>query len=223
MENAGRGCVDELIDRKARAVLIAAGTGNNGGDGFVIARVLVEQGIRVKVLLCGDQTKLAGDALVNFKRLDLGSVRVEVVPDSGAKQSVLESIQEFQPDWIVDAMLGTGAVGDPRDPFAAVIEASNQFACQKMAIDVPTGLDCDTGSNGYPTFRADLTCTFVTSKPGYAVAEAQQWLGELRVVSIGVPDEIVAQIVANCACEAKRGAGKNDEQIRSSDKPESKP
>ena len=93
-------------------------------------------------------------------------------------------------DWIVDAMLGTGAVGEPREPYRTAIEWLNQHPAQKLAVDLPSGLDCDTGEPSIATVRADVTCTFHAPKVGFLQPMAQEFLGELHVVSIGIPASI---------------------------------
>jgi NAD(P)H-hydrate epimerase len=141
---------------------------------------------------------LAGDALTNFQiatSLDLDIIRFDDSMDSRSIEALLRTVDDLATDWIVDALLGTGATGDPKPPYNRIIEAANSVRCRRMAVDIPTGLDCDTGLPGNPTFRADLTCTFVTRKIGFRNPLAQEFLGEVRVISIGVPIEIVEEIV----------------------------
>jgi NAD(P)H-hydrate epimerase len=90
-------------------------------------------------------------------------------------------------EWIVDALLGTGASGPPRQPAAAAIREMNRAQAKKLAVDLPSGLDCDTGEAAEPTFRADHTCTFVASKIGFAAPSARAVLGQIHVVDIGAP------------------------------------
>lgn len=90
-------------------------------------------------------------------------------------------------DWIVDAMLETGATGNPRSPMSQVIHVANQLHVRRMAIDLPTGLDCDTGIPSEATFRADVTCTFIGQKIGFANSKATEYLGTVKVVGIGAP------------------------------------
>ena len=144
MENAGRGVVDvllmldpELIGSN-REVLILCGKGNNAGDGFVIARHLDIRGVRVRVGLLAYPGDLAGDALANYQILQHSDVPVESFP-LGEPASAGGSA------WILDAMLGTGAQGDPREPYATAIQWMNAQPARRLAVDVPSGLDCDTG------------------------------------------------------------------------------
>jgi NAD(P)H-hydrate epimerase len=181
MENAGRGVVDVLFCREPvpRQVLILCGKGNNGGDGFVIARHLIIRGIPCRVVLLVDPSDLQGDALANFTILSRLGCMVE-------KSDVLNG-SASNCDWIIDAMLGTGAVGEPREPYRSAIQWVNVQAAKVLAVDVPSGLDCDTGEPSEFTVKAEVTCTFHAPKVGFLNSQAQKYLGELHVVSIGIP------------------------------------
>ena len=190
MENAGRGCVDVLRNLGATGpVLIAAGKGNNGGDGFVIARHLDNTGIAAEVALLCPPEDLQGDAAANFQLLAATDVNVFTIEEDGFEDRLNQSIARAE--WIVDALLGTGATGPPRPPYDTVIERLNAASARKLAIDIPSGLDCDTGQAEQPTFRADRTCTFVAAKPGILAAEAQAFVGIMHVIDIGVPRRVV--------------------------------
>lgn len=195
MENAGRSAVDVLFevppDVAAGRVAILCGKGNNAGDGFVIARHLAIRGVdAVTVLLCSP-AELTGDARQNYEILvhtqasvvDASSVAVSALPELLDRHAGAE--------WIIDAMLGTGAQGEPREPFDAAIRWVNAQSARRLAIDVPSGLDCDTGRVATVAVRADVTCTFVAAKPGLLQPEAAAWVGELHVASIGIPDRTV--------------------------------
>jgi len=193
MENAGRGCVDTLCQLGCKGpVIVVCGKGNNAGDGFVIARHLDLLGIPVKVVLLGPSSELRGDAAANFLIL------------SRSQFEIIEFSQMFEPErfqwalagaeWIVDALLGTGATGAPRPPMDAAIRLMNAAPAKRLAVDLPSGLDCDTGNAADPTFQADHTCTFVAEKIGFASSAARRWLGQVHVVSIGVPSQLLAQV-----------------------------
>jgi NAD(P)H-hydrate epimerase len=192
MENAGRGCTDTLCELGiAGSVIICAGKGNNAGDGFVIARHLDLRGHDVRVLLFGRPEELQGDAEANYRILcqcDL-PLRVLLPFDEGQLAAELTDA-----DWIVDALLGTGARGEPRPPLDRVLELLNAHPARKLAIDLPSGLDCDTGQPARGTFRADHTCTFVAAKPGFAAAAARPYVGQLHVLDIGVPRKLLAEV-----------------------------
>jgi NAD(P)H-hydrate epimerase len=182
MENAGRGCVDVLerlgIDGP---VVIVCGKGNNAGDGFVIARHLKIRGYDCRVLLVGSPTELRGDAAANFAILEKLNVPIEYVDAASRAAS--------NAAWILDALLGTGVVGEPRPPFGAAIDWINArpSTARCLAIDVPSGLDCDTGQPSQHTVQADHTCTFAAMKTGFLQPTAEPYTGEVHVCDIGVP------------------------------------
>jgi NAD(P)H-hydrate epimerase len=216
MENAGRGCVDVLerlgIDGP---VVIVCGKGNNAGDGFVIARHLEIRGYSCRVLLLRPPHELRGDAATNFAVLQNTNVPViEVGAASRAAPSgqtntgpprlagPTSQLDEQSPDaaWLIDAMLGTGAVGNPRPPFDAAINWMNSHAAKKLAVDVPSGLDCNTGQPAAHTVRADHTCTFAAMKIGFTQPAAKAFTGDIHVCDIGVPPQLVAAV----SSDAKR-------------------
>jgi NAD(P)H-hydrate epimerase len=189
MENAGRGCVDVLCAQGiAGPVVICCGRGNNAGDGFVIARHLELRGFAARLLLFSDPRSLQGDAAANFAVLRHCEVAVRVL-DEAAAQQLDDQLQDA--DWIVDALLGTGARGAPRPPLDAVIRQLNAWPARRLAVDLPSGLDCDTGEPSDPTFRADHTCTFVAAKAGFAAPSAREYLGQVHVLDIGTPRRLV--------------------------------
>lgn len=202
MENAGRGVVDVLlqidpglVDEFDRHVAILCGKGNNAGDGFVIARHLEIRGIRTGVLLLASPTELSGDALANYEILCHCDVPIV---DLSSVQDLSTALDAEGKDvaWILDAMLGTGAQGEPREPIATAIDWINAQPALRLAIDVPSGLDCDTGQSAATTVKADHTCTFVASKVGFLEPIARDFLGQLHVVSIGTPSRLVEEVVA---------------------------
>ena len=199
MENAGRGCVDVLLEAGAEGpVAIVCGKGNNGGDGFVIARHLDNRGIPVRVLLMADADTLTGDARANFDILTRVGVPIEHFP-AFRQTTDAERVDHALAgaDWVIDALLGTGATGDPRPPVDDVIYRLNQHPASKLAIDLPSGLDCDTGEPGQPTFNADHTCTFVAMKPGLTASAGRELAGIIHVVDIGVPRKVIQNIRAD--------------------------
>ena len=193
MENAGRGVADVLCRLGiAGPVVICCGKGNNAGDGFVIARHLDLRGHAVRVLLWAQPEELTGDAATNFDILAKTDVPIEVFGssrDAGRLTNQLDGAA-----WIVDGLLGTGARGEPRPPLDAVIDQLNAVGVAKLAIDLPSGLDCDTGRPARHTIRAAETCTFVAAKPGFFVHGAEQYVGRLHVLDIGAPRGLVERI-----------------------------
>ena len=194
MENAGRGCVDRLCELGVRGpVVICCGRGNNAGDGFVIARHLDLRGHAVRVVLFCDPADLRGDAAVNYAILAKSAVPIRIV--TGTEDASWEA-DLAGADWIVDALLGTGSRGQPRPPLDRVIQRLNQQPARRLAVDLPSGLDCDTGEPAATTFRADHTCTFVAAKPGFAVPAAAEYLGQVHVLDIGTPRKLLADVAA---------------------------
>lgn len=196
MENAGRGCVEVLQRLGAKGpVAIACGKGNNAGDGLVMARHLDRCGIEVGVLLCANPAEFSGDALANYQIVQRSGISLHPWQEPAAA-AFLE-----RAEWIVDALLGTGASGPPRPPFDEAIRLLNAAQGKKLTIDLPSGLDCDSGTPAEPTFRADHTCTFVAPKIGFANPLAAAFLGQVHVIDIGVPRKLLEEC---CAAAASR-------------------
>lgn len=194
MENAGRGCVDKICQLGVSGpVVICCGRGNNAGDGFVIARHLDLRGCEVRVILFCDPSDLRGDAAANFSILAKCDVPLHVVSAADEKtwESGLDGAQ-----WIVDALLGTGSRGQPRPPLDRVIQRLNQQRALRLAVDLPSGLDCDTGQPAPNTFRADHTCTFVAAKIGFSSLSAGEFLGRVHVLDIGAPRKLIDEVLA---------------------------
>ena len=192
MENAGRGTADVLCRLGIKGpVAICCGKGNNAGDGFVIARHLDLRGHEVRVLLWAKPEELTGDAAMNFRILEKTDVPITVFNDAdpGRLSKLIDDAA-----WIVDALLGTGARGEPRPPLDAVIDRLNAAAAPKLAVDLPSGLDCDTGEPARHTIRAAETCTFVAAKTGFSLPAAAPYIGRLHVLDIGVPQKLVERV-----------------------------
>jgi NAD(P)H-hydrate epimerase len=194
MENAGRSVADVLCSLgMAGPVVICCGKGNNAGDGFVIARHLDLRGHAVRVLLWAEAAELIGDAAANFNILQKTEMPIEIFGNRHDAARLEELLSGAA--WIVDGLLGTGARGEPRPPFDAVIDQLNAAAAPKLAIDVPSGLDCDTGLPSRHTICAAETCTFVTAKPGFLIPAALPYVGRLHVLDIGQPRGLVERII----------------------------
>jgi NAD(P)H-hydrate epimerase len=199
MENAGRGVAVHArrLNPKRRRVVVCCGGGNNGGDGFVIARHLDNFGWPVRVLLFAKPSELRGDAAVMYQALAKSPVRIEVLtPESERLEDYLnDQITNFNDGWIVDALFGTGLTGSVREPFDRVIAAINASPAPVLAVDIPSGLDCDSGQPLGATVRADFTVTFISLKTGFLVPQARPWVGEVHVTDIGAPRNLVEQYV----------------------------
>jgi len=191
MENAGRSCAELIIDRLAgvedSAVCIFCGIGNNGGDGYVIARHLVNAGVGARVVICGDRTKIKGDALINLGIVEEMKVPILVVDMAGG--GIVEKVKEFSADtdMIVDALFGTGLKGELRSNYAELITCINAQGKPILAVDIPSGLDCDAGVPLPVCIEAMATVTFVAAKKGFAECrDSVKATGEIFVASIGI-------------------------------------
>src|SRR5438067_5771250 len=140
MENAGRGMAELLRTLGVRGpVVVCCGKGNNGGDGFVIARHLDNHGVAVRVLYFGKPEALTGDAAINFEIVRRSRLPLTVFSDT------VPALDLSDAEWVVDALLGTGVTGPARPPLDRVIAAINAGTAKVLAVDLPSGLDCDTG------------------------------------------------------------------------------
>jgi NAD(P)H-hydrate epimerase len=187
MENAGRGAAELLLSLGVRGpVVVCCGKGNNGGDGFVIARHLDNHRVPVRVLLFARPEELTGDAAVHFGIIAKSGLPLAV--DAGWPVDLDGVRRELAAaEWVVDALFGTGLRGPVRPPFDEVIAAINGCPARVLAVDIPSGLDCDSGQPLGPTVKADHTVTFVAPKKGFAQPAAQAWLGKVHVQDIGAP------------------------------------
>jgi NAD(P)H-hydrate epimerase len=197
MENAGRGAA-ELLHALApgATVAIVCGRGNNAGDGFVIARHLENLGHAVRLLLAGAPAELRGDAAIAWRVAEQAGIPTTLLATASAAdwERALAGA-----DWIVDALLGTGATGAPRGAIATAIEAVNAAGgrgAKVFAVDLPSGLDCDTGQPLGPCVRADVTATFVARKVGFDAPTAAALLGAVYVIGIGAPRTLLDTIAA---------------------------
>jgi len=191
MENAGRAAAAWLVELGVRGpVVVCCGKGNNGGDGFVMARHLDAWGFPVHVLLACEPTELAGDALVNFRILEQASLPITRWNFTSTDAQSEQLIQNA--DWIVDGLLGTGLQGEVREPMRSAIDALNRSPAKKFAIDIPSGLDADTGRPLGLAVRASCTATFVSTKLGLINPDAAMYTGTVRVFDIGIPRRLLA-------------------------------
>jgi NAD(P)H-hydrate epimerase len=215
MENAGRGCAELLMrlnpDRKP--VVILCGPGNNGGDGFVIARHLDNHGWPVTTWLfapadprplnqlrVGTHPRLTDDAGTNWDIYSAsGNPVVDVDLDApgfpvGWERNLTDQCQAA--GWVVDALFGTGLSRPLGPPFDEVVAQVNASGNPVLAVDLPSGLDCDTGEPLGPTVRATHTATFVAPKKGFRNPTSRDWTGEVHVIDIGAPRKLVGEFRA---------------------------
>jgi len=187
MENAGAASAKKLVEKfgdvKSKNVLVFAGLGNNGGDGLVIARHLAGYGASVTVFLLGEPDNIRSEECSwNWNLLEkMGSIKLLV----GGNFEILNNLDKF--DLIVDGILGTGISGEIREPHASAITFINKSNAFKLAVDVPSGVDPDTGNKNLPHVKADMTVTFHRMKVG--MPTAKDVCGEIFVEKIGIPPE----------------------------------
>jgi len=190
MENAGRSCA-ELIKEKLKKikrpkVCIFCGTGNNGGDGYVVARHLLNSEYNVSVIIVGDRNKIKGDAKINLDILErLGQPIEQLNLDEG---NIPGRVKAFTAgaDMLVDAIFGTGLSGQLSNEYKQLLESINALNCPALAVDIPSGLDCDAGEPLGAAVRATYTVTFAAVKKGFTSESAAKYTGEIYVASIGV-------------------------------------
>ena len=184
MENAGAASVRRLVDKlgnvDSKNILIFVGLGNNGGDGLVMARRLAGYNAKVTVILLGTPNKIkTEESTWNWSILQkMPSVKLV----SGDSFDF-----DFKPDVIVDGIFGTGISGDIREPFASAINYINQTDCYKFAVDVPSGLNPQTGETANIYTKCDMTVTFHKMKQG--IPKRKDLTGELFAEKIGIPPE----------------------------------
>ena len=190
MEHAGRAVVEaisvELGRLDQKRFLVVCGKGNNGGDGFVAVRYLKERGAAVTCLLAAAPAELKGDALANYESLRTAGVPVLEADGKGTLDAALRDHPV-----VVDALLGTGLTSAPRGLVARVIEAVNRSGCFVVSIDVPSGVDADTGQAFQPSIRADLTVTMALAKLGLWLYPGRALAGKVVPADIGIPAQLL--------------------------------
>jgi hydroxyethylthiazole kinase-like uncharacterized protein yjeF len=195
MENAGLHAADvafKMLDSLDAGVAIVCGPGNNGGDGLAIARHLLNRGIYVDIILADVTPGFAykGDAAIN----------AEIIHSMGQRTySIYDSEDILNPhamDFVIDALFGTGLTRPLEGDTAKLIELMNECGLPILAIDLPSGLDCDTGTPlGPACIRATRTVTFVAEKAGFANPNSKQFTGPVTIADIGCPKSLIAQVI----------------------------
>ena len=183
MENAGAVAVKRLAENQElekKDILIFVGLGNNGGDGLVMARHLAGYGSNVTVVLLGSPEKIkTEESNWNWSILKkMPSVKLISGGDANF---------DFDPDIVIDGILGTGISGEIKEPYASAINYINELDCFKLAVDVPSGLDPDTGNIANICVKSDMTVTFHKMKRG--IPKRKDLTGELYAEKIGIPPE----------------------------------
>lgn len=195
MENAGRGITQAILEilqeRGGLAVYVLAGKGNNGGDGFVVARYLLNANLDVRVFHIAKEDEYSGDAERNFQILKQLTDQIYHVPDVQTLNELTADM--FAADVLLDALLGTGIKGAPRAPYDEFIEWINSYNAPTVAVDIPTGVDANSGQIPGNAVQAEETVTMGFTKTGLLFSPGREFSGQVSVVDIGIPDQALNQ------------------------------
>ncbi|TLD40066.1 MAG: NAD(P)HX epimerase / NAD(P)HX dehydratase [Candidatus Jettenia ecosi] len=195
MENAGRNVAEEvmkMIDNPEKVkVAILCGKGNNGGDGFVVARHLHNYHIPLKVFLLAKIADILkdGDAGTNLQILLRMRVPVQEMIDSADRDNAVKELDSYT--ILIDALFGTGLSGEVREPFKTFIRGINNLNKSMVSVDIPSGLDCNTGKVLGAAIKAVKTVTFAASKRGFYLGDGPGYTGEVVVTDISIPGELI--------------------------------
>ncbi len=195
MENAGRNVAEEVMkmihNLQAFKIAILCGKGNNGGDGYVVARHLHNHGIPVDVFLLAKITDILrdGDASANLHILLNMKIPVKEVIDIWCVNTLLKDLDDYT--HLVDALFGTGLSGEVREPFKTLIEGVNKLNKPVISVDIPSGLDCNTGNILGAAIKATKTVTFAAGKKGFYLGDGPNYTGEVIVTDISIPRELI--------------------------------
>jgi NAD(P)H-hydrate epimerase len=198
MENAGRGAADRLVELAGAGrprVVIACGPGNNGGDGGVVARHLDARGVPVRVVWFARRDQIKGDAETQRGIVERSGIPQEVwfeAHDRPPTPAELDALLA-DADWIVDGLLGTGLARPVEGTLRDVIEAMNRSGKPILALDLPSGLDADSGRPLGPAVVARATVTFVARKLGFDAPGAASYTGDVFVADIGLPGKLLRE------------------------------
>ncbi len=201
MENAGRGTAQVIMSQyhaelSGRSALIVAGPGNNGGDGFVIARHLVQAGFRAEVICLAVEEKFKGDALVNLEIIKQLRIPLAVC---ASEETLLDRGASFEnAGVIVDALFGTGLGRPLEGRFARAVRYMNRSNAPVVAVDIASGLSADTGHVLGVAVKADITCSMALPKIGHVTWPGCDHTGKLHVIDIGIPDFLVENAEIEC-------------------------
>ena len=188
MERAGLAVATEILERYApEEAVVFAGKGNNGGDGFVVARELFDAGVEVTVFLLAAAEEYKGDAKLNLDILARLGVDVRPATDEGGALSEDSMMLTEMADVVVDAIFGTGFTGAAKGPAAAAIELINEAPGAVVSVDIMSGVGANNGSVHGPAVEADLTVTLHAAKVGHFVTPGGALSGEVVIAPIGIP------------------------------------
>jgi NAD(P)H-hydrate epimerase len=195
MENAGRNVAEEVMNMiynpQTVKIAILCGKGNNGGDGYVVARHLHNQGNPVDVFLLAKIPDILkdGDAATNLHILLNMKIPVKEVVDMSCVNALLKDLTDYT--LLVDALFGTGLSGEVREPFKTLIQGVNKLNKPAISVDIPSGIDCNTGNILGAAIKATKTVTFAASKKGFYLGDGPNYTGEVVVTDISIPRELI--------------------------------
>jgi len=211
MENAGRSLAEATLPRAGSRpkVLVVAGPGSNGGDGFVAARHIANAGVRVGVVTLGEPAE-GSDACVNLRAIE--AMGLPIVDGSGGAAQAIERVVKRLGgcSCVIDAVFGTGLSRAPEGAMAEAIRTIvllGDRGAEVVSADVPSGLDADTGQALGDCVRADLTVSFAVRKIGFQKPGASAYLGEVRIGDIGVPRELAEELARGPTPAAAENGG----------------
>ncbi|WMM33386.1 NAD(P)H-hydrate dehydratase [Shouchella clausii] len=194
MENAGRGIARKLLDHygRKRRFFIVIGSGNNGGDGFVVARVLKDEGAEVQVFIVPEESRYKGDAKLHKRVFEQSGYRWKYWKDIESQWPAML----YETDIIVDALLGTGISGQVKEPYASVIASINKLKNEIVSIDLPSGVPAGSAELNHEAIKADRTLTLQWTKVSYYLEETKPYYGEVDVVPIGIPPNTLRHLAS---------------------------
>lgn len=198
MENAGRSVANTVVERFGqdyKRALVFAGKGNNGGDGYVVARHLADEGWDVETLVFSKKDKIVGDALTNLNVLERYDSKISYVSEPDEFLNLVESRSEEAV--LIDALFGTGLKKPAQDLYVKAIEWMNNRSSPVISVDTPSGIDASSGKVLGSAVKADLTVTFALPKVGVVTYPGAAYVGELITAAIGIPRSVLSQAEAD--------------------------
>ncbi|MCF7916614.1 MAG: NAD(P)H-hydrate epimerase [Candidatus Omnitrophica bacterium] len=192
MENAGRAAAEvaaSMLTDKNKKVVFVCGKGNNGGDGFVCARHLINKGINVDIFLTGNRDQLKGDAKINFLILEKMKAPIYILEEEKKFINLGNKIKNS--GLVIDAIFGIGISGEIKKPYSTIIKTINDNKNKTLALDIPSGLDATEGFSLGSCVKADKTVTFAASKTGLVNNQGPSFSGQIIVADISIPREVL--------------------------------
>lgn len=191
MENAGRGIALHMLSMNLKGkVIVCSGKGNNGGDGYVITRYLNINNINVEVYVFAHENDIKGDAKIHHDIVKKMGIPIKYFDQHNlSHNSLLNNLNNAE--WIIDGLFGTGLTDRPETFYFDLINTINATSAKILSIDIPSGLDCDTGKPFGTSIKANVTCTLISMKTGFSNKEAEKHLGKIEIINLGVPNKII--------------------------------